>query len=39
MNLPINCYGCIFYGQLNDITYCTKGNSDEQAKICTENGK
>lgn len=39
MNLLINCYGCIFYGQLNDITYCTKGNSDEQAKICTENGK
>lgn len=36
MNLPAKCSGCTFYGQTNDITYCTKGKSDTEAKDCTE---
>lgn len=37
MNLPINCSGCIFFGQTNDITYCTAGKNDLEAKTCNDN--
>lgn len=36
MNLPISCYGCLFYDRMNDITFCRKGKRDKDAKTCNE---